>query len=291
MTSSPTFIASSTQQPIAGWLSSSEFHILEVVCETFLPSLEPPPASSKMAAAYYWRSAHDLHIAMHMAELLAAESAEKHAQMHQLLAFFANPVGSLLLVGKLKPFVELDLAVREKYLLAMANSPLSLLRQGYQVLKRLTGFIYYSQPNEQGSNPNWEILDYTLPTSPPLDTSRPIKSLAIQEDTTLACDAVEVGSGAGGGVVAGELALAGKNVIVLEMGDYYSEADYPVRESQAMPALYLQRGLLTSKDQGVLVLAGSTLGGGTVVNWTTSLRAPATVLDEWSQISGLPDFT
>src|SRR6266567_3606472 len=173
----------------------------------------------------------------------------------------------------------------------MANSPLALLRQGYQVLKRLTGFIFYSVPDEQGGNPNWEVLDYTLPTSLPPDTSSPIKPLAIQRDTTLACDAVVIGSGAGGGVVAGELALAGKNVVVLEMGDYYSEADYPLQESQAMPGLYLQRGVLTSKDLGVLVLAGSTLGGGTVVNWTTPLRTPATVLDEWSQMSGLPDFT
>src|SRR5713226_1976951 len=119
MTSSPTFIVSTTP-PVAGWLSPSEFNILEVVCETFLPSLEPQPGSSEMEAAYYKRSAGDLHIAMLLAETLAAESADKQAQIHQLLALFASPVGGLLLVGKLKPFVELSFEQREKYLLAMA---------------------------------------------------------------------------------------------------------------------------------------------------------------------------
>jgi choline dehydrogenase-like flavoprotein len=291
MTSSPTFIASTPQQPVAGWLSSSEFHILDVICNTFFPSLEPPPGSAATQAAYYRRSASDLHVAMHMAEMLAGESAEKHAQLHQLLTFFASPVGGLLLVGQPKPFVELSLEQREKYLLAMANSSLGLLRQGYQVLKRLTGFIFFSALDEQGNNPNWEVMDYTLPALSPQDTGSPIKPLVIKEDTMLTCDAVVVGSGAGGGVVAGELALAGKDVIVLEMGDYYSEADYPLQESKAMLALYLNRGLLTSKDLGVLVLAGSTLGGGTVVNWTTSFRTPAPVLDEWAYLSGLTYFT
>jgi len=59
-------------------------------------------------------------------------------------------------------------------------------------------------------------------------------------------------------------------VIVLEKGGYNNEADFTLQEAEAMPELYLKRGALTSKDLGVIVLAGSTLGGGTVVNWTTA---------------------
>ena len=44
-------------------------------------------------------------------------------------------------------------------------------------------------------------------------------------------------------------------------------------------------------DVAVIGLAGSTLGGGTVVNWTTSFRTPENILDEWTQVSGLQDFT
>ena len=40
-----------TQSPVAGWLSPEEFRILEVVCDTLFPSLEPPPGSSEVEAA------------------------------------------------------------------------------------------------------------------------------------------------------------------------------------------------------------------------------------------------
>ena len=290
MTSTSTFATSTTQQHIAGWLSPAEFSILEVICETFLPSLEPPPGSSDAVSAYYRRSASDLHVAMLVAETLANEDVDKQAEFRQLLSLLAGPIGGLLLIRKPKRFIELSLEQREKYLLALANSPLPQLRQGYQALKRLTGFIFFSVPDAQGSNPNWSVLDYEAPQPPP-DVPRPIEPYAITQDTVLDCDAVVIGSGAGGGVVAGELARAGKNVIVLEMGGYNSEADFTLQEAQAMPELYLKRGTLTSKDLGVVILAGSTLGGGTVVNWTTSFRTPPSVLDEWAQSSGLKDFT
>src|SRR5438067_12361505 len=117
-------------------------------------------------------------------------------------------------------------------------------------------------------------MDYTPPSPPPADASQPIQPLKITEVTTLEADVVVIGSGAGGGVVAGELALAGKSVIVLEKGGYNNEANFTLQEAQAMPELYLKRGTLTSKDLGIIVLAGSTLGGGTTVNWTTSFKTP-----------------
>ena len=182
----------------------------------------------------------------------------------------ASPVTGLILVGSAKPFIALSQEQREKYLTAMANSPLAALRQGYQAMKRLSGFIFFSVPDTQGVNPNWEVLEYPAPAPPPADAPQPIKPLTISEDTTLEADAVVIGSGAGGGVVAGELALAGKSVVVLEKGGYNNEANFTLQEAQATPELYLKRGTLTTKDLGVIVLAGSTLGGGTVVNWTTS---------------------
>src|SRR5207245_4386289 len=161
------------------------------------------------------------------------------------------------------------------------------LRQGYQSIKRLSGFVFFAAPDTTGVNPNWEALDYQASTPPPVDVPQPIKPLRITEDFTLEADAVIIGSGAGGGVVAGELAMAGKNVIVLEKGGYNNEANFTLQEAQAMPELFLKRGTLTSKDLGIIILAGSTLGGGTTVNWTTSLRTTSDVLEEWEQHSGL----
>src|SRR5712692_8557900 len=276
-----------TKKQVAGWLTPGEFSILETVCDTLLPSLEAPDGSSEVVAAYYRRSARDLNVAQLVAETLSLENEQAKAQFRQLLGLLSNAAAGMMLAGSPRPFKTLPQEKREKYLTAMANSPVGQLRQGYQAIKRLATFIYFSVPNPEGVNPNWAVLDYTAPAPPPTDAPQPIKPLGITEDTTLEADAVIIGSGAGGGVVAGELAMAGKSVIVLEKGGYNNESNFTLQEAQATPELYLKRGTLTTKDLGVIVLAGSTLGGGTTINWMTSLRTPPDVLEEWEQRSGL----
>src|SRR5206468_12044769 len=101
---------------------------------------------------------------------------------------------------------------------------------------------------------------------PPPNTPKPIRPFAITADTTLSCDVVVVGSGAGGGVVAAELTAAGKDVIVLEKGGYHNEADFTHRERDALGTMDDAGGLLATNDLGLVVLPGSTLGGGTVIN-------------------------
>ena len=54
-------------------------------------------------------------------------------------------------------------------------------------------------------------------------------------------DVVVVGSGAGGGVVAGELADAGRRVLVLETGPYRTAADYMRWEAHANHDLWWPR--------------------------------------------------
>ncbi len=277
-----------TESSIAGWLTPNEFAILEAICDTLLPSLEPPNESTEAVAAYYRRCAHDLHVAQLIAEKLGQESLEVRADIRRFLTLFAAPPIGLLLAGSARPFIALTQARREQYLLALANSAVGPFRQGYQGLKRLAGLIYFSAIDEQGANPNWPVLEYAAPPPPPV-VSQTIKPLVISQNTTLEADVVVIGSGAGGGVVAGELARAGKRVIVLEKGGYNYEGNFTWQEAQAMPELFLKRGALSTKDLGIIMLAGSTLGGGTVVNWMTSLRTPDTILAEWDQRSGLSE--
>ena len=51
----------------------------------------------------------------------------------------------------------------------------------------------------------------------------------------LEADVVVVGSGAGGGTIAGVLATQGKRVVVLEAGGATSERDYRQLEVEAQP--------------------------------------------------------
>src|SRR5690606_27380244 len=137
-------------------------------------------------------------------------------------------------------------------------------------LKALTALFFYGASTADASNPNWPALGYPGPISAPPQVERPIRPLTPARDVTLTCETVVVGSGAGGGVVAGELAEAGQDVLVIEKGPYADRADFTQREVETMQRLYEQRGALTTKSGSVSVLAGSCLGGGTTINWAGS---------------------
>jgi long-chain-alcohol oxidase len=76
---------------------------------------------------------------------------------------------------------------------------------------------------------------------------------------------VVVGSGAGGGPVAGVLTEAGLDVVVVETGGYYDDADFDGSELTALTGFYAGAPA-ASKDESIGLVAGSCLGGGTVVN-------------------------
>lgn len=104
------------------------------------------------------------------------------------------------------------------------------------------------------------------------------------------CDAVVVGSGSGGGVVAGVLAMAGYKVLVLEKGNYHARNNLTLLEGPAMDQMYLSGGLVGTDDMGLLVLAGSTVGGGSTINWSASVSTPRHVINEWCNHNELELF-
>ena len=61
----------------------------------------------------------------------------------------------------------------------------------------------------------------------------------------------------------------------------------PRDELDAFDRLYLNHGLLTTWDGSVTMLAGAAVGGGTLVNWMTSIAAPADVRAEWARDHGI----
>jgi len=210
--------------------------------------------------------------------------AADRAELDLLLRLFENRVVNLLFAGLPRAFTQMSPQNRERYLRGWATSRIPQRRKAFQALKRLTTVTHYTTPGIGRS------IGYPGPLGPPPQTPKPIRPVAVTGDTTLDCDVVIVGSGAGGGVVAGELAARGKDVIVLEKGGYRNEADFTHLEGDALETMYDGGGLLTSRDLGLVVLQGSTLGGGTVINYTTSFHTPEPVREEWARDHALPHF-
>lgn len=160
---------------------------------------------------------------------------------------------------------------------------------GMRALTALTATMAYAVPDPNtGVNPAWTEFGYhglpqTAPGGPePLPTYTPTES-------TYAADVCIVGSGAGGGLIAGVLAKAGLNVVVLEAGQARNEADFLGYELLAYQQLFWRGGPNSTADGNVNMLAASTLGGGPTVNWTNCLRTPEWVRDNWAEEFGLKD--
>jgi choline dehydrogenase-like flavoprotein len=95
-------------------------------------------------------------------------------------------------------------------------------------------------------------------------------------------DAVIVGSGAGGGVMAYELARRGLRVTVVEAGPRWDPVTFEHDELEMFARTYKSGGLQTTKDNNMLIIQGATVGGSTVINNAIWLRADLDrVLDSW----------
>jgi len=104
-------------------------------------------------------------------------------------------------------------------------------------------------------------------------------------------EVIVIGSGAGGGVVAGELAERGRSVLLLEAGGHYTAADFTRWESRAGHDFWWPlRFAFPAGDPGlgpVTLIGGRCVGGSTVINTKVALRASPRELDKWHAATGV----
>ncbi|KAM7274466.1 hypothetical protein ACFE04_016332 [Oxalis oulophora] len=215
-------------------------------------------------------------------------------------------------------FSELTQKKREEILHCWSLSYIPLLGMFFRAIKFISFLIFFTQVDEKNLNISWKAIDYCGP-DPDLINSHekeqdkpnvnekdklygplykclinlklPISTVAYNlrqlgfptnSSLTIKCDAVVVGSGSGGGVIAGVLANAGYKVVVLEKGNYFARNNLSLLEGPTMDEMYLSGGLLVTDDIGTVILAGSTVGGGSTINWSASIKTPQHVINEWS---------
>ena len=268
-------------------LSARERAVLEAVCDTLIPSIE----RAEDPGGLFIFGARQAGTANRAAQLIGAvpDPADRN-RLRLLLRTLDNPVVNLLFAGKLAAFTALLPVEREAVLRGYSRSRLALRRAGFQALKRLVHVAHYCWP-VNGRHPAWEANGYPGPLPEPSSAVDPLPALVIERDTVLDCDVVVAGSGAGGGVVAGLLAEAGLRVVVLEKGGNPGSHDFNQVEGDVLSRYYLDSGLIMTQSGSLPILAGSCLGGGTVINYTTSFPLPPAIRGEWDRLSGLSLFT
>jgi choline dehydrogenase-like flavoprotein len=267
-------------------LTPRQYRALCSICNTFLP------------AAPEWPSAVERGVPDALAAALDFNPRTAYRwEFANLLDLWDTCLHSFIEAGHWAQFSTLAAEDKCKVMLSWADSRLTMRRAAFQALRKAVGFLYVMLPGAAGEvNQVWEKLGYPGPIGVQRpEAPRKLHVIVPDKEMTLSCDVCVVGSGAGGGVAAAVLAAAGKDVVVLEAGGYFDDADFDGAELAGYQRLYAECGFASTRDHSVGFLAGECVGGGTVVNYCTSFRTPDEIRDEWADegvewIRG-PEFT
>lgn len=289
-------------------------------------SKENPPEA---LYSFYKASGSQFPVPDEAAELLKKRGLPEGVMLVSIvLKILSTRLGTLLLCGFLClgwkwPFIlkfsEISLEKREQVLKNWSRQRfLFPLRLFFAIMKIFCFFIFFSRTDDNLENPAWDAIGYHVETKeyvkkPPKE--RPIRKGIVEtmyeNDSTLVqslsqrgikviedqknickvkCDVVIIGSGCGGGVTAAVLASSGYKVLILEKGNYFEPEDYSSLEGPSMSEQYESGGVMSTIDAKVMILAGSTVGGGSAVNWSAAIKTPNSILREWSTDHKLPLF-
>jgi choline dehydrogenase-like flavoprotein len=256
-------------------LTDAQRETLRALCDTIVPAVERPDDRE----GFWARKASDLGVDAGVADLIdTLPNPTLRAGLAQLLDALADSG-----LGRAPSQASREQVVRN---LALASPDAA---QGVAALTGMALFLHYGAPDPQtGRNPNWVTFGYPGPLSAPPDVPKAISPrVPDSDDDTLEADVCVVGSGAGGGVIAGTLARSGHQVVVLEAGGYFNESDFAQLELPAYQEMFWRGGPTPTADGNVTLQAGTTLGGGTTINWTNCLRTTPWVREQWAREFGL----
>ena len=226
--------------------------------------------------------------------------------------------------GMTAPFPRLSAERQDTLLRRWSTSPVTVARTVYQGVRRLVLTVYYTTPESfeetgylgplylRGPAYPWEgpIPDHAAPNA-----GEPVARGAVVPSATrdgvpsgvspdspscaqchadvvrLTADVIVIGSGAGGAVAAARLAELGRDVLLLEEGSLVGADELTECEGDMTARLYAESGMRATDDLSFVLLQGAAVGGGTLVNWMITFRAPDFVLDEWADRFGITGFS
>lgn len=288
-------------------LSGTQRSTLEALTRSLLPHL-------------FDSSSDDCGVARLVEERLDRAPPDVARDLVTALDVLGSRLGGLVVTGRPKRFAGHPAGMRERVFAAWGNSPIPQARTVHQALRRLILTTWYATDaarTELGVYPPLHtrapVVSWEGPLEGrPLDTEpvarSPIRSFestpaeafipgavttpdSFSGELVLSADVVVIGSGAGGAVAAARFAESGREVVILEEGEFLHTPDFNENEADMVPRLFAEQAMRATTDASVTLLQGGAVGGGTTVNWMMMLRPPDYVLDEWARRLGIPGFS
>ena len=192
------------------------------------------------------------------------------SEVTQLKAFFV-----IFSFGLRKLFIK-DKNI-PKYINNLQSSNISLFRKLGSGMTALFGLSTARSLNGEGSV--YKHFDYPIYNNAKIE-----KKLT---DVPESIEVAVIGSGSGGGVAA-HLLNEKYEVGIFEKGNYANGETN--NETFGYHNFYETYAMQQTRGYKVLLLAGSGVGGGTSINWTTSLRTPDNILNEWDSLTGQNNY-
>ncbi len=190
-----------------------------------------------------------------------------------------------------KPVAKLDLGARERLLDGVRRGDY-LRRTALRALLTPLKIAHYDDPTFYAKVGCVYTTEGARPEKPRWPTDHVVRLASLTADEELECDVVVVGTGAGGAVVARELAERGHAVVLVEEGEHFTRADFTGRAVDMQRKMYRDFGATVSiGNVGIPIPIGKTVGGSTTINSGTCYRVPARVLAKWRDKFGLAEFT
>jgi choline dehydrogenase-like flavoprotein len=263
-----------SEEEAASVLSERDRGILKAVCDTVVPAIE----RDRDPDGLWGRSASDLGVDQGAAQLIEEiPDPELRAGMVQLLQALGGQG-----LGRTSQLSGEQI---------LRNTALSgpEAAAGVAALINMTLFLHYGAVDPRtGQNPNWKTFGYPGPISSPPEVPKPLRiHRPSGSEESIEADVCIVGSGSGGAVVAATLAGRGLEVVVLEAAGYFNESDFDQLELSAYEQRFWRGGPTPTAEGNVSLVAGTTLGGGTTINWTNCLRTRPWVREQWAREHGL----
>jgi len=254
-------------------LPESEIRTLRAVADALIPAGGPFPLGAE-----------DVGTGDRLAATLSGMPPGLRRQLRLLVrAWNAGPLASRHLCR----FTRLTPAARAEWLASCQASRAPWKRIPLTLLKTFCLSAFCADPRVEAA------LGYghhCLDERSPQDGVRlaPLQFPEVSGVVEETADVCVVGSGAGGAVVAKELAAAGLRVVVLEEGGYFTRADFTGPPMERVQRMYRNGGATIALGRPTIpVPLGKCVGGTTVVNSGTCFRTPDRVLRAWEADEGV----